>query len=167
MNSLPYLSEGRGPFNKDPPTCGLSEQREAVQSNHESCQGLVRRQSTGIDKTQKKKHSWPLLSENNIQSLAREEMQLIKKHHFFFRPIQITKIVLTMTPRRWYGCEDTGAHKHSQKPLGQCTLLQAFRRRRHFYLFFDLIIPFLRLYPKKTIKKQTKRFKVFKYQYYF
>lgn len=74
MNSLPYLSEGRGPFNKDPPTWGLSEQREAIQGNQESCQGLVRRQRTGIDKTQKEKHFWPLHSENNIPSLARKEM---------------------------------------------------------------------------------------------
>lgn len=65
MNPLPYLLEGRDPFNKDPPTWGFSELREAKQGNQESCKGLVRmfrRPRRRIDKTQKKQPYWPFNS---------------------------------------------------------------------------------------------------------
>lgn len=61
MNSLPYCLEGRGPFNKDPPTgMVVKEPRKAKQGKEGSYKGLVRtfrRQRTGTDKTLKQQHS--------------------------------------------------------------------------------------------------------------
>ena len=61
MNSLSYRLEGRGPFNKDPPTSMvLKEPRKAKQGKEDSCKGLVRtfrRQRTGTDKTPRQQHS--------------------------------------------------------------------------------------------------------------